>query len=738
MNLQSRNLILQDLNGFLGMNEYDEIAEYRDWIINKSAINSKQQAFFNSNKKELLLSGSVGSGKTTPLCLKAYYWALKYPGNRVFICRQESTTLPVSTLQTLFDQVIPARWIVKHNTQKKKIELKTPDPDHNSFIHYGGLDKKAHQDYSTKIGSTEFGTIAFDETSEGDKGTYEMLAARLRYKIPHFTDKQNKEMVRQMMGATNPESPSHWLYKRFFVDSNDNRKVWLSNLYENSTLTKDYIKLQEESFTGVQRERLLFGKWTQAEGVIFKEFDMSKHVVEPKGLLINNLGKLEIAGYKNIVFGADSNYPLPRAGLLAGVRGDGTIDIIDEFYKKNSHVERLGEWISEWSKLKQSTISGYHDPSDPDAIERLNKFQGVMCEKAKNAVIPGISEVARYFAQNKIRISNRCPELIRSLQSYKWKKNAEGEVPDKDGDSDHMCFIAGTKILTLNGEKNIEDIIPGEYVLTRRGWKEVEISEMTNLKSEVFELLFNDGRKLICTGNHPIWVKGKGWKRADTLRYSYIVVDALRYLWQTKTLMEGVIIKEKMDIGEEEEDSITCTEMCGNITMDQFLKDMKYIIKMKTKIIMTYLISNVLHTKNIKKDIQLKIKKKTSNIFRRLDLLQKNGIEAWKEESGIPYIGKIPLENPLGKENIHVFVVVTNLLQELHKELNTAIQTVSNKPYVIGVRKLKKKQKVYNLKIKNCHEYFANGILVSNCDALRYLLFSLKITTKRKIGRAIY
>ena len=30
--------------------------------------------------------------------------------------------------------------------------------------------------------------------------------------------------------------------------------------------------------------------------------------------------------------------------------------------------------------------------------------------------------------------------------------------------------------------------------------------------------------------------------------------------------------------------------------------------------------------------------------------------------------------------------------------------------------------KVYNLTVSQHHEYFANGILVSNCDALRYVI----------------
>jgi hypothetical protein len=34
------------------------------------------------------------------------------------------------------------------------------------------------------------------------------------------------------------------------------------------------------------------------------------------------------------------------------------------------------------------------------------------------------------------------------------------------------------------------------------------------------------------------------------------------------------------------------------------------------------------------------------------------------------------------------------------------------------------KERVYDLNVDTTHEYFANGLLVHNCDALRYGIFS--------------
>ena len=402
---------------------------------------------------ELLLSGAVGAGKSFMGCWKGLLLNLKYPGNRGFICRKENTSLPESTLFTLLNQVLPREWIISHNQTTGKIVHATPIKGVYSTIIYGGLDKKAGQDYPTKIGSTQFGWIFADETIELEEGDWDMLSTRLRYQIPRYTKKQNDRIPRQIFGATNPGPPTHWLYKKFFQCTEEQKKqrgVWMVTPYENPYLPKDYIEHLESTLAGVNRERLLYGKWVSAEGIIYKTFDINKHVVSEKGLLANTQGKLEITTYKRVIFGADANFPLPRAGLLVGIRGDGSVDIIDEFYQPHAHIEKLGKWLQGWAELLQRGIEGFHDPSSPDDIDDLNKMGQIVCDKAKNAVIPGISEVSRYFDNNLIRINNTCVNLIRQLQSYVWKKNSNPQIPLKL--EDHLCDALRYALFSIKTE----------------------------------------------------------------------------------------------------------------------------------------------------------------------------------------------------------------------------------------------------------------------------------------------
>ncbi|MFE5321462.1 polymorphic toxin-type HINT domain-containing protein [Paenibacillus sp. NPDC056579] len=84
------------------------------------------------------------------------------------------------------------------------------------------------------------------------------------------------------------------------------------------------------------------------------------------------------------------------------------------------------------------------------------------------------------------------------------------------------CFVAGTKVLTINGEKAIEDIEVGDKVLSKNeetgeiAYKEV-IQLHGNEKDVTYKL--SVGEQIIeTTDNHPFWVKGKGWVLALNLR----------------------------------------------------------------------------------------------------------------------------------------------------------------------------------------------------------------------------
>ncbi|MFD2503154.1 polymorphic toxin-type HINT domain-containing protein [Paenibacillus septentrionalis] len=86
------------------------------------------------------------------------------------------------------------------------------------------------------------------------------------------------------------------------------------------------------------------------------------------------------------------------------------------------------------------------------------------------------------------------------------------------------CFTAGTKVLTDEGEKNIEDIEVGDKVLAKDefnpdgelAYKEVT-ALYTNYRNDIIKLYIGD-LLIETTDNHPFWVEGRGWVFADELK----------------------------------------------------------------------------------------------------------------------------------------------------------------------------------------------------------------------------
>jgi len=84
------------------------------------------------------------------------------------------------------------------------------------------------------------------------------------------------------------------------------------------------------------------------------------------------------------------------------------------------------------------------------------------------------------------------------------------------------CFTAGTKVLTDEGEKNIEDIEVGDMVLSKNEETgEQAYKEVTHLyrndKEITYELSVGD-QVIETTDNHPFWVEDKGWVLAADLQ----------------------------------------------------------------------------------------------------------------------------------------------------------------------------------------------------------------------------
>lgn len=76
---------------------------------------------------------------------------------------------------------------------------------------------------------------------------------------------------------------------------------------------------------------------------------------------------------------------------------------------------------------------------------------------------------------------------------------------------DRACLVAGTMVETFAGPEPIEDIKPGQLVLTRDGYKEVEWSGLSKIVTELIKVEFDNGSVIWGTPDHKVWTTNRGW-----------------------------------------------------------------------------------------------------------------------------------------------------------------------------------------------------------------------------------
>lgn len=118
---------------------------------------------------------------------------------------------------------------------------------------------------------------------------------------------------------------------------------------------------------------------------------------------------------------------------------------------------------------------------------------------------------------------------LRIPKDAKWRADVESEMlrfpAGVHDDVVDACVEEHTCVLMADGtQREIRDVHVGDYVATPIGPCEVIASEETNPSARVYRITTESGRELIATGNHPIFVDGSGFVRADCLRLTDQIV----------------------------------------------------------------------------------------------------------------------------------------------------------------------------------------------------------------------
>jgi phage terminase large subunit len=347
----------------------------------------KQSEFINSTAKETLFAGAVGASKSYALCLAILKEVKYHPQSQILLCRQTYTSLKRSTMVTLLQGDAVTKPILPKGSYKfNKVEQKITINGNGSDIYLMGIED------ILRVRSMNLSLICVDEVSELNEEQWNELTYRLR----------STSGSRRIMGATNPSGPSSWLYRRFFLDNNPNRKVIRATSFDNPALPKDYIDMLKDLPKQLY-SRFAMGEWIALDNIIYNEFSREKH-----------LKHREYGEFTSYMLGVDFGFTNPCAIGLLGVDGDNNIHLIEEHKESKLLIGKIVELCERYRRLEPVVIV---DPSAPALIAEFEK-EGFNVKKADNEVDGGIARMMDYLHKGKFTAEPSCIEFIKEVENY--------------------------------------------------------------------------------------------------------------------------------------------------------------------------------------------------------------------------------------------------------------------------------------------------------------------------------
>lgn len=237
----------------------------------------KNRFDYSNGPQYCLLSGSVGSAKSTLMAWLLIKHCTEFNGARALIGRKAlpdlKDTLFMKLLEMLTEDFIEGvDYVVNLTATSIKF------PKNGSEI----ISRSWHDKKYTKFRSLELSMIAIEELTENnnkDMAFFTECIARLG-RLPHI-----KENL--FIAASNPDDPSHQVHKFFIRDSkrvgdyafsHTDRHTYYSVTSSNPFLPKWYIESLKQKYDAKMIRRLLYGEWLYINtDVIYYQYDPELH-----------------------------------------------------------------------------------------------------------------------------------------------------------------------------------------------------------------------------------------------------------------------------------------------------------------------------------------------------------------------------------------------------------------------------------------------------------------------------
>lgn len=388
------------------------------------------RALMESRATECLISGPAGTGKSLACLWKLHFVASMIPNIRALMARKTRASLTESALVTFERYVLPPNHpALKGAHRPWRQAYRYPN---GSEIIVCGMDK------ASRIMSTEFDLVYCQEAIELDEEEWEAITTRLRNGVLSY---------QQLLADTNPERPRHWLKQR----CDAGKTTMLESRHEDNPVLWDGHKwtpagvaylAKLDALTGPRKLRLRWGRWVQAEGVVYEGWDPAVHLVP----------RFEIPSEWTRILSIDFGFTNPFVAQWWAIDPDGRLYRYREIYHTRRLVEDHAQQIRKLSAEEPWPVCAVvdHDAEDRATLERHLGIPTVAAIKSKS---PGFQAVAARLVKagdgkprlfllrdslverdNELHEAKRPTCTEEEFDGYIWRNKGIKEEPVKEND----------------------------------------------------------------------------------------------------------------------------------------------------------------------------------------------------------------------------------------------------------------------------------------------------------------
>lgn len=376
---------------------------------------SKQIQALKSLARILVLHGAKRAGKTYILLICFLLLVKKHKNQKVkFIIGGASLATIQSNILDDLSMILG-----------REIKLNK----HNNFELFGNTvlvrPGMTSDSWKTVRGFTAYGALLNEGTALNDKYIKEVISRCSGEGARIFID-------------TNPENPTHTI-KVDYIDKSGqkledgqlNIEAIHFKLDDNVFLDPVYVaSVKLSTPTGLFYDRDIEGLWVNAQGVVYKDFN------------IKTMVKDTLPRFQKYIAGLDWGYEHPGTLYVIGITANNEYWVIDETYEQHQEIDF---WVNKAKeKIKMyGKIPFYCDSARPEHVARFLR-EGFYAHNADKSILSGIEEVAKQMKLQKFYVHSSCENFINEICNYVWDDKNGLPVKANDDAQDAIRYAIYT------------------------------------------------------------------------------------------------------------------------------------------------------------------------------------------------------------------------------------------------------------------------------------------------------